>query len=369
MALFSKGGPDDYQSLLAKGDREGAVKVLRRLTRKAPDEFALGVQLAETLEKMGKREEAVAEFIRVGESQEQKGYHTKALALYRRAEKLAPERADLKAKLGGKPESAASPVRQAIAASQAAKTASDSFDIDLDPAAEPAIETGAATLAPPEEDFSADDIAALDAAPEELPAAEMISEPEPEPAPAPSAPSSPEPPPAAPARPSAEELLAASAAAETAPHAEPEPEPEPQSPEFSGILSGLNADEAALVAARFQSRRYEPGDRIITEGEPGESMYFIRAGVVRVSTMTDAGLLELGELKPGDYFGEVSLLKKVRRTATVSALEETELLELTRADLDALRPEIPDLLERLEGGLARRAQATITAITRQIAGR
>ncbi len=353
MALFSKGGPDDYQSLLAKGDHEGAVKIMRRLTRKAPDEFALGVQLAETLEKTGKREDAVAEFIRVGELQEQKGHHTKALALYRRAEKLAPDRPDLKAKLGGKPDAAVSPVRQVIAASKAAKTASDSFDIDLDSALEPEIETGAATLAPLEEDFSADDIAALDAAPEELPAAELVAEP--------GTAAAPEPPPAA--RPSADELLAASAAAEGVPEAGP------QAPEFSGILSGLNADEAALVAARFKSRAYAPGDRIITEGESGESMYFIRSGVVRVSTMTDAGLLELGELKPGDHFGEVSLLKKVRRTATVSALEEAELLELTRDDLDALRPEIPDLLERLEGGLAKRAQATITAITRQIAGR
>lgn len=382
MALFggTKGGPDDYQSLLAKGDLEGAIKILRRLARKTPEDFTICLQYAEACEKAGKREDAAAEFFRVGELQEKKGYGTKALALFRRAEKLTPDRADIKAKLV--PKEGAASVNPALRATQVSKkSADDSFEIDMDMGGDsPA---SGAELPAPDEDFSADDLPAIAAEPEELAAAEPEAAPEIDHG-ADTPPGTPdiEPTPES-SKPAVDTaaLLAASAAAEgeaeAIPEVEPEIEPEPAQdpagegglrPMLSGILAELSADDVSLLVERFTERTYEPGERIITEGDEGESMYFIRSGLVRVSTLTDAGLIELGELKPGDYFGEVSLLKRVKRTATISAVETTELQELTRENLDALRPSIPDLLEKLEAGLARRAMATIQAITAQLSG-
>ena len=134
------------------------------------------------------------------------------------------------------------------------------------------------------------------------------------------------------------------------------------------LRRGERATEAALVSDSCMVRTYEPGERIISEGEPGDSMYFIRSGLVKVSTATPVGMIELGELKPGDYFGEVSLLNRVKRTATISALELTEVLVLDRTPLDRLRPQIPDLIEKLESGLQSRAKATIAAIQKQLGG-
>ena len=134
------------------------------------------------------------------------------------------------------------------------------------------------------------------------------------------------------------------------------------------VLDDRRVPEGVLVMSRLVLRTYEPGERIISEGEPCDSMYFIRSGLVKVSTATPAGMVELGELKPGDYFGEVSLLNRVKRTATISALELTEVLVLDRKALDRLRPQIPDLIEKLQHGLQNRAKATIAAIQKHLGG-
>ena len=56
MALFGGGAKSDNpQELIAKGDYEGAFKLFRKLTKKSPDDFALGLQYGEALEKKDKR--------------------------------------------------------------------------------------------------------------------------------------------------------------------------------------------------------------------------------------------------------------------------------------------------------------------------
>ena len=383
MALFggSKPSGDDYAALIAKGDLEGAIKVLRKLSRRSPDDFALGLQLSETLERFGRRDDAAAELIRVADGQEARGHHTKALALYRRAEKLAPDHAELKKKIANQDAAAPSAVRSAIDLAKK-KSSDDAFDIDMgdgEPApVEDEMEIGEATLNRAaislDDDISADDLPPVSAEPEELATPEIVAKTESDAAPEFVAP---EPPPVkaaapphsaaaaalkpAPTASDTAALLAASAAAEGE-------TPGPAEQTLGGILADLTVPEAVLVVEGCMVRTYEPGERIISEGEPGDSMYFIRSGLVKVSTATPAGMVELGELKPGDYFGEVSLLNRVKRTATISALELTEVLVLDRKALDQLRPQIPDLIEKLEHGLQNRAKATIAAIQKHLGG-
>lgn len=415
MALFGGGAKSDNpQELMAKGDFEGAFKIFRKLTKKSPEDFALGLQFGEALEKKDKRDEAGAEFIRLADLQESKGHHSKALALYRRAEKLIPGRNDLLAKITAS-ETSGGGAKKTLTASQK-KSTDESFDIDMsgggDESPEP--EIGDQTLSPAvaaahvrselpvaemDDEISSEDLPAIPDAVETLDVAEALPEAEPEP---PSPPPPPKPsaaaakaaptqkmeavkPPPAPAKPNAkitqktgavkvpelepeeiptlstDELLAASEAAEELGTETAE------MPVLKGILRELTPPESQLVLARLKSCDFEAGDTIITEGESGDSMYFIRSGKVKVSTMTPAGLMELGELQPGDYFGEVTLLKRVNRTATISAIAMTEVMELHREDLDALRPQIPNLLERLEKGLNRRAMETIAKLQKHLA--
>ena len=65
---------------------------------------------------------------------------------------------------------------------------------------------------------------------------------------------------------------------------------------------------------------------MIREGEPGDRVYVIRRGRVRVSKRGT----QVAELSAGDYFGEIALLRDVPRRATVTAIDDVEILSLER---------------------------------------
>ena len=96
-----------------------------------------------------------------------------------------------------------------------------------------------------------------------------------------------------------------------------------------GVLSSLaEAMEFALV---------DTGRDIIQEGEMGRSLYFIYGGGVIISKENEVGdPVEVARLAQGDIFGEIALLEKVRRTASVTAAVPTELLVLPKQAFDSL---------------------------------
>jgi Cyclic nucleotide-binding domain len=82
------------------------------------------------------------------------------------------------------------------------------------------------------------------------------------------------------------------------------------------------------LASELQSATYEPGDVIIREGEPGDRFYIIAAGRARAAK-EGKQLREMGE---GESFGEIALLRRIPRTATVTALSRLEARILAREE-------------------------------------
>ncbi|MGH2375713.1 MAG: cyclic nucleotide-binding domain-containing protein [bacterium] len=83
------------------------------------------------------------------------------------------------------------------------------------------------------------------------------------------------------------------------------------------------------ATALLQVARLPSGATIIREGEPAENFYVIARGVVAVTREGPAGgSIEVARLGPGEYFGEIGLLREMRRTATVTAATPVELLVL-----------------------------------------
>ena len=67
-------------------------------------------------------------------------------------------------------------------------------------------------------------------------------------------------------------------------------------------------------------RRFEVGAAVVSEGEPGRSMYIVHAGELAVSRLGNSGReLRMGSLGPGDFFGEMTLIEMQNRSATVVA--------------------------------------------------
>jgi CRP-like cAMP-binding protein len=80
------------------------------------------------------------------------------------------------------------------------------------------------------------------------------------------------------------------------------------------------------LAGRMVRREAAAGSDVIRQGEQGDTFYIVVSG--RLEALVDG--LEVGELAPGDSFGEIALLRDSERTATVRALEDSELVELGR---------------------------------------
>ena len=92
------------------------------------------------------------------------------------------------------------------------------------------------------------------------------------------------------------------------------------------MFSPLSAPVIERLAAYAEHATFAPGAAIITEGEHGDRFFIVVSGRVTVSVRDR----EAGEIGPGGSFGEIALLRDVARTATVRAMEPTELLAIRR---------------------------------------
>ncbi|HEX6738558.1 MAG TPA: cyclic nucleotide-binding domain-containing protein, partial [Vicinamibacteria bacterium] len=119
----------------------------------------------------------------------------------------------------------------------------------------------------------------------------------------------------------------------------------------SPVFQSLTEEDLLVFVQGLRLRAFEPGQIILTEGEPGQSLFVVAAGKVKVHVKNPRGRnVELAELGQAAVFGEIAALVDRPRSATVTAAEPCELLELDRAALsamDARRPGVRATLEEL----------------------
>ena len=106
------------------------------------------------------------------------------------------------------------------------------------------------------------------------------------------------------------------------------------------LLAGLPGETLADLGKRMERQEVAPGTAIIREGDTGDRFYVVFAGMLSVSNRA-MGTREV--LRPGDYFGEVSLAMDMPRTATVTAITPAVVASCDRATFDEiLRPLFAD---------------------------
>jgi CRP-like cAMP-binding protein len=100
------------------------------------------------------------------------------------------------------------------------------------------------------------------------------------------------------------------------------------------------------------------GSFVFQKGNPGEALYIVLSGEVRIYDVVDGYEIEIARIRPGDFFGEMSLLLETTHTKNVQAVEDSELLVLMKDSFRRLfdaKPELAALVyKRLE---ERRAEA------------
>jgi voltage-gated potassium channel len=108
------------------------------------------------------------------------------------------------------------------------------------------------------------------------------------------------------------------------------------------LFAGLTATEIADIAGLLLAQSVEPGGVVVRKGSPARAMYFIASGEVEIDL--PSGPVHLGV---GHFFGEIAVLRRARRSATVTAVTRTNLLVLDGSDLHALMERDPRLAERV----------------------
>jgi len=131
------------------------------------------------------------------------------------------------------------------------------------------------------------------------------------------------------------------------------------------LFRGFSNEELVAVIRGLRLLTYAPGMIIVTEGQPGESLFVLAAGMARAFVKTPGGRsVQVRELMEGDFFGEISILTGRPRTATITAASRCELLELDRATLDSIATAHPHVRDVLKEFHDQRAGSTLEAAIR-----
>jgi len=106
----------------------------------------------------------------------------------------------------------------------------------------------------------------------------------------------------------------------------------------SPLFEMLSPAELELAAEMSRPRRFAAGDVVFEEGDLGDSLFVVASGEVEVLRKNEAGELKpILKLSPPAFFGEMALIDKEYRSATVRAKTECVLLQLTAENLAAFR--------------------------------
>jgi len=110
------------------------------------------------------------------------------------------------------------------------------------------------------------------------------------------------------------------------------------------LFAPLTEQERVTLAARLRPLLFARGETVIRQGERGESLFLVTRGRVEVRVASGEEESTVSTLGEGSFFGEMSLLTGDPRTATVVALEDTEVIPVPRADFRHIAAANPDVL-------------------------
>ncbi len=338
--------------LLAKKDYAKAIDLLNKQLKARPKDQRTRLQLADTLVLANRGKEAVPGLMSLADEHAHDGFAAKAIAILKRIEKIAPGRRDVEERLAHliQEKTRAAPSSPSPRASASPSFGLEEFDPSADPlgGAEMGLESG-----DPNPGSDASPLAAPEPEPE--PEAALVLEPEPmlelspEPDLVPTL-----------AADSDEDLAFVAAGDESASRQGPD------AMLSTPLFGGFSEQDLAAVIHDLELITFEPGDILVAEGAPGDSLFILSTGSVKAFVRNPKGhYVRVHTLVEGDFFGEISVLTGKPRTATLVAAGECEVLELKKDKLDALTKTHPQVREVLQKFRDARARSTIEAMMKK----
>jgi CRP-like cAMP-binding protein len=127
------------------------------------------------------------------------------------------------------------------------------------------------------------------------------------------------------------------------------------------LLRHLPPQAIESLLTNVRERHVRAGETVFQAGDPGDALYIVASGRVAVLQPTEQEERPIAELGEGKAFGEMALLSGAPRTATIRALEETELLQIEKTDFDRLVATDRDLAVGLQRLSHERALSNLAA--------
>jgi small-conductance mechanosensitive channel len=123
------------------------------------------------------------------------------------------------------------------------------------------------------------------------------------------------------------------------------------------VFRALDAEKIDRLARRMRLIIYGPGEVVLRQGDPGDSLYVVRAGHVAVELGAHGARKEVATLSAGQFFGEMSLMTGESRAATVVAKSDCECYVVDKQAFQAILEERPELANVISDILSRRQVA------------
>jgi CRP/FNR family transcriptional regulator len=132
------------------------------------------------------------------------------------------------------------------------------------------------------------------------------------------------------------------------------------------VFSALAGDDLVRVAEVAVPRTLAAGEVVFREGDESDTCYVIRSGHVRaIREHPDGRSITLANFGPGDFFGELAMFDDERRSATIEALDHTEVIGILGGDMRRLLRAHADISVKLLAALGRRLRETNERLARQ----
>lgn len=127
----------------------------------------------------------------------------------------------------------------------------------------------------------------------------------------------------------------------------------------AGIFQGVSPDAVAALVRQLEPVTFRRTEVVFSEGEPGDTLFIITAGKVKIGRKSVDGRESLITLMgPSDMFGELAIFDPGPRTSTVTALTEVKAVMMSRSVLRSWIADRPEIAEQLLRVLARRLRRT-----------
>lgn len=129
------------------------------------------------------------------------------------------------------------------------------------------------------------------------------------------------------------------------------------------LFDALPEPELLALARSARLRKFRRGEVIFHQGDPGDALFIVSQGRVKISLPSDAGdEAILATLRAGDFFGELALLDGAPRSASATALEPTETLVVPRERFRDAIENVPGFRDALFELLARELRRLTTHV-------